>query len=285
MPVYKNYDQAALNLQYNNRMAVPDHERHLEQWESLSRSTERNVPHTKDIVYGSHPRERLDFYPSKQPGSGIMVFIHGGYWYKMDKSDFLFVAEGFSLLGLSTALISYPLAPEATMDDIVASCRRAIKWVVSHSSKLNEDENNIYVSGHSAGGHLAAMMMAQENGEPTIPQEVIKGCIALSGLHNLEPIMLSERNEVLSMDPEMAMRNSPVQQVPANDHPLIAAVGADETNEYLAQSQELSQQWSSNRKTATYLPLVGINHFSIVETLLDQESQLYQATHQMIQTN
>lgn len=283
--VYKHFDQAALNLQYNNRMAVPDHEQHLEAWESLSRDAENYIPHTKDIAYGTHPRERFDFYPAEQPGAGIMVFIHGGYWYKMDKADFQLVAQGFYLLGLSTALISYPLAPEATMDDIVASCRRAIGWIHYNSNELKADGNRIYVSGHSAGGHLTTMVMSEQNEEPAFPPEIIKGGCALSGLYNLEPIMLSERNDVLGMDQDMAERNSPVHLNPGNNCPLILAVGADETSEYLAQSQELTEAWNGNEKPVQYFPLPGINHFSIVERLIDEESTLHEALKLLVDSD
>src|ERR1044071_9435090 len=110
MIIYKQYDLAALNYQYNNRLLVSEWATHLERWPQWSRETERKFKAVKDIAYGSHRREQLDIYPSSTPDSKVLIFIHGGYWQRLDKSDFHFVAEGFIPDNITTVLINYPLA-------------------------------------------------------------------------------------------------------------------------------------------------------------------------------
>ncbi|MBD0278657.1 MAG: alpha/beta hydrolase, partial [Flavisolibacter sp.] len=123
MFVYKLYDQAALDSQYNNRRHVPDYADYLSRWEWLSRETERKWPVIKDIPYGHLPGERLDVYPSLQPQSKTLIFIHGGYWQMLDKALFHFIANGFHAYGITTVLLTYPLAPDVSMDHILLSCR------------------------------------------------------------------------------------------------------------------------------------------------------------------
>src|SRR6185369_14507904 len=106
MLIYKKYDQAALDRQYNNRLQVPDFATHLDRWESLSRQTYKESPVVNDIAYGKLPLEQLDIYPSSKPSSKTLVFIHGGYWHKLDKASFQFIAKAFPANGITTVLIN-----------------------------------------------------------------------------------------------------------------------------------------------------------------------------------
>src|SRR4030095_6684674 len=146
MFIYKQYDQASLDRQYNNRLQVPDYITYLERWESLSRQTEKEFPVIKDIAYGELSREKLDIYPSTLPQSKTLVFIHGGYWQRLDKTDFQFIARGFLSYNITTVIITYPLAPAVTIDQIVSSCRKAINWLHKHVSSYtyNGDSDQLY---------------------------------------------------------------------------------------------------------------------------------------------
>jgi len=279
MLVYKHYTQETLNRQYNNGLNVPDHERHLKKWELLSREAETKYPVHKNILYGELEREKLDIFSSAEQGSKTLVFIHGGYWYKHIRSDFYLVAEAFRSYGITTVLIGYPLMPDHSMDQLVVSCRRAISWLQQNLFQYNGDPANIFVSGHSAGGHLAAMMMATNwpESDKNLPPDMLKGVCAISGLYNLLPIQLCHVNEVLKMDRATARRNSPVQLLPETNCPLVLAVGGDETAEYKEQSLELFTTWTAKHVDVRLLEIPGHNHFSILETMLDHSSVLHGA--------
>ena len=276
MPVYKQFDQAALNYQYNLRAHVPDFAVYLERCDLLSRETEQELYPIGDISYGFLPREKLDIYPSVNPAAKTLVFIHGGYWQRFGKRDFQFIAKAFRDYGLTTVLIEYPQAPEVSMDQIVASCRRALVWVSQNLSKYNGDPAQIFIAGHSAGAHLSAMLLTTDWKQYNLSADIIKGACLISGIFNLMPICLSNINEVLHMNEQEALQNSPVKQKLSTLCPVSIVVGANETDEFLDQSRELYSCWKENIPTEIIEP-EGINHYSILETMLDPESQLHQA--------
>jgi arylformamidase len=266
MLIYKQYDQTALDRQYNNRLHVADFSTHIERWELLSKQTEKEFQVIKNIAYGSLPLEQLDIYPSGQRFSKTLIFIHGGYWHKWDKSSFQFIAKAFRHYNITTVLINYPLSPGASIDQISASCLKAIDWLHQNIATYNGDCNQFFVTGHSAGAHLAAMLLTTT--------DLFKGACVISGLFNLIPICLSDLNQLLNIDTATAIRNSPVQRLPMVQSPLAIIVGSDETDEFQDQSRELYTSW----KDIIPVDLVqapGLNHYSILETILDPESRLH----------
>jgi arylformamidase len=270
MLIYKHYDKTTLDYQYNTRLQVPDFARYFEEWERRSEETAKQYAFRRNAHYGDHPRERLDIFPSLSPNSKTLIFIHGGYWQKLDKDLFHFMAAAFVPYHITTVFITYPLAPEASMDKIVISCKNAVQWVRSNISQYNGDPNELYIAGHSAGGHLVAMLISKEwDGI-----ETIKGVCAISGLFNLLPIQLSELNEVLRMDEETAMRNSPVRMEPFISCPVIVAVGDEESDEFKEQSEELYNCWGKIAPVQL-LKLPGINHYSIADEFGKNNSLLH----------
>jgi arylformamidase len=280
MFIYKQYTQETLNRQYNNRQNAPDHERDLQRWELLSREAEKKYPPIKNIAYGELPDEKLDIFPSEQGQSKTLVFIHGGYWYKHVAADFYLIAEAFRPYGFTTVLIDYPLMPAYSLDQLVISCRRSIHWVQQNIAGYNGNPEQIYVAGHSAGGHLASMMMTAVQG---FPAASIKGVCAVSGLYNLLPVQLSYVNETIKIDRETVLRNSPVNLLAAVSCPLILAVGAGESSEYLEQSRELYTHWKKQNRETTLLEIPAADHFSILETMLVRSSPLHKAMCRMME--
>ena len=273
MIIYKKYNQQELDLQYNNRFHVPDFEKYLQKGESLSRQTEKNHTIIKDIAYGDLPRECLDIFPSPNPGSKTLVFIHGGYWQRLDKSSFHYIAGAFADYGITTVLINYPLAPAAAMDQIVMSCRNAVSWVYKNIAQWNGDPDQIYIAGHSAGAHLATMIITDE--EKQNKQDCIKGICAISGLYNLIPIQLSNINDAIQMDKETAIRNSPVFMNPTESCPLLLTVGGEETNEFNDQGSELINLWKSKMQSIELKIIPGLNHFSIIDSVNERDSLVH----------
>jgi arylformamidase len=280
MIIYKKYSRQELDLQYNNRVHVPDFENYLRRWEKLSNDTAKTHNVIKDISYGSTGRECLDIFPSAKPLSKTLVFIHGGYWQRFDKSLFHFIAGAFSVYGNTTVLINYPLAPDVTMDQIVKSCSDAIKWISKNVESYNGNPDQLYIAGHSAGGHLAAMLMTIEEKQKYTAG--IQGVCSISGLFNLRPIQLSNINDALQMDTEVAIRNSPVFKEPVAPCPLLVAVGGAETNEFLDQSNELYNKWKNKTASTELITLPGLNHFSVLDSFCDANSLLHQSMCRMM---
>jgi arylformamidase len=282
--LYKNYDQAALDRQFNNRLHTPEYANYFSRWELLSRQTEKKYLVIKGVSYGNLPLEKSDIYPSSQTQSKTLVFIHGGYWQMLDKSAFHFIADAFHSDNITTVFLNYPLAPQYTMDQMVSSCRKAIGWLYQNIDGYHGDPNQIYVAGHSAGGHLAAMLMATDwpRFNAIIPANIIKGVCALSGLFNLVPIRLSYLNKVLNLEQEMAIRNSPVNLQPVNSCSILIAVGTAETNEFIDQSTELSNSWEERNISVKLLKVPGKNHFSILEAMTDQNADCYFAVRELM---
>lgn len=257
--IYKHYNQSELNRQYNNRLQTPDYSVYLERYETTSLQVSEAFSFDRDIAYGNHQRERMDIFHSGDINAPVLFFIHAGYWRAFDKSSFRFIAPAFLSRKMTVVLISYPLAPESDIDQILVSCEKAL-------SKVTEQfKGDIFLLGHSAGAHLATMLLTKETGFR------VKGIAGLSGIYNMIPIQLSDINESLKMDDDIAKRNSPAFLKPVHDIPVLVAVGEEETDEFKAQANELSQKWNS----VSLLKIKGSNHFSIIEMMADRKSDLF----------
>jgi arylformamidase len=268
MTVYKHYNQEQLNNQYNNRLHVTDYADYFERWEKLSRQAEKEHTVIKNIFFGNHREECLDIFPAENPLAKTIIFIHGGYWYLLDKTLFHFLAPTFLKHNITTVFINYPLAPAASMDLIVSSCRHAAQWVHTNAPRFNGDPSQIYVMGHSAGAHLASMLLIEDD------FSFLKGVIALSGLYKLEPVMLSYINDVLCLEIESAIRNSPVYSEPVNYCPLLLVAGTDETDEFKEQSSEMYSSWKPKHNCIKLLKIPGKNHYSILDAVTEKNSSL-----------
>jgi arylformamidase len=279
MFVYKQYDQTTLDRQYNNRLQVPEYAIHLQRWEDTSREAQKKFKGVHDIAYGDHERERLDIYPSSRKNAKTLVFIHGGYWQKFDKTLFQFVAEAFLPYEFTVVLITYPLTPLVSLDTIVASCKKAVRWIHANIHQYNGDQDELYVAGHSAGGHLATMLISAgwQHSSTPFHTGLVKGVCAMSGLFDLEPIRLSEINEVIKLDEQAASGNSPVHLMPVCPCPVFIAVGNNESDEFIAQSEALYFSWQKYHVPMELLRLPSINHYSMVESFVDKNSSLHAA--------
>ena len=274
--VYRQLDQEALDAQYNNRQRFPDYKARFNTWSELSDKTRAQLDGRLDVAFGSLGKEAVDIFPAAGTGAPIYVFVHGGYWYSLDKSACSYVAQGMRPHGVMTVVNNYDLAPEVDMDEIVRQNRQAIAWLYRHGAEYGGDPDRIYVCGHSAGGHLACMMLATDwpAFAPGVPQDVVKGVCAISGLFDLEPIQLSYLNDTLRMTPEMASRNSPVHQSYATLAPLLLIVGADESDEYHRQTHLMADLWRRRGAPTEVIVPENLDHFSIVDSLYDPAAEL-----------
>ncbi|WP_170216508.1 alpha/beta hydrolase [Allostella humosa] len=250
----------------------------IQRWDVRGAAAATRLEAVRDIAYGDGILETLDIYRPPAPAgkpAPVLFFIHGGYWQWRDKKDFVFLAEPWVASGVVTVIVNYPLAPAAGMDEIVDACRRAVAWTAGRIARHGGDPHDIWLAGHSAGGHLTAEMLATDWRRFGYAMPPIAGGLAISGLYELEPIRRTYLNDVLGMDAETARRNSPLLHPPGECPPLICAVGGDETAEFHRQQAALVEAWSRAGRTVETMPLPGRNHFTVLDAFADPGHPLF----------
>lgn len=281
--VYRDFDQETLDREYNARATVDDAEVFIREYGSRSEAARDSLPCLLDVPYGAHGDAVVDLFPAGR-GSPVFIFIHGGYWRALSQRDSAFMAPAFVERGVSVVAVNYSLAPGASLDTIVHQCREAVSWVWQYASQaLDTDPDRIFVGGSSAGGHLTGMMLAGGwHDEFGVPPDIIKGAISFSGLHDLEPIRLSNINEWAQLDDMSAHRNSPIHHLPQKGCPLIVTCGELETAEFKRQARTYADAWESQGWPCSHFEVAGRNHFDIVFDLCDPASRVAKEVFAMI---
>jgi arylformamidase len=279
--VFRGYDQAGLDAQYNNRARIPEHPAILARWAALGVEVRTSLDAALDLPYGDGDRERLDIFRPSAPATSVPIFfyVHGGYWQGSGKSDVSYLAPAFTRAGAVFVAPGYSLAPAVTMDVIVDQVREALLWTHRHAREFGGDPERIHVAGFSAGGHLAAMLLATDWTALAAPADVLKTVTCVSGLYDLEPIRLSYLNAVLGLDSPAARRSSPVHNRPLGKAPLLVAVGGIESDEYHRQARDLAAAWSPHLSLSS-LELPGCNHFMAQDALGDAGHPLHRTVRE-----
>ncbi|MFM1813996.1 MAG: hypothetical protein RLZ98_691 [Pseudomonadota bacterium] len=282
MKVFRDYEQAALELQYNGSGRSPEladiRQAQQEKTDALTATVKASAKCHLDVAYGSAPREKLDLFFSGTANAPLLVFIHGGYWKSRSKDEFSYLAAPYIERGVNVATISYPLAPAARLTEIVDAAQRAIAFLYRAAGEFGHDGNRIHVSGHSAGGHLTAMMMATDWSHHGVPPDLIKSGTCISGLYDLTPIRLVEVNKELKIDDDEEERLSPVRLTPKSPGPLILTVGDVEAEEFIRNAEELAAAWRKAGALVKVVPSPGHHHFTITEQLATPGNPLFEAT-------
>jgi arylformamidase len=269
---------------YNNRLLVPDFMSVIDWWEEHSKKARTELTGSLGVSYGDSPRQFVDMFPAADEGAPVMVFIHGGYWQMMDPSFSSFIAPVLRDLGYCVAIVGYDLCPAVTVADITAQIQNACAWVYDHAADYGADAERIYVSGHSAGGHLTAEMMATDWTlvREDLPAQLVKGGLSISGLFDLVPLVETSINDKVGFDQETARQSSPILKNPIATGPLILAVGGDESQGFFDQSDQLAEAWGDHLESIERLDLLGTNHFTVVKQLADPDSPLSKAAASLI---
>lgn len=256
----------AFEAQYNIRRRHPESPGHYARYAAESERVRQSLACELDVPYGPSPGETLDIFPAATRGGPVLVFIHGGYWRALDKRDVSFIAEPFVAAGIGVITINYDLTPKVEVEEIVRESERALRWVEAHLAGLGGDPAQIFVGGHSAGGHLSAMALLAE---PPLP---LAGAILLSGVFDLVPLLRTNVNDAIRLDEARARALSPVYHWKPTRVPILVGVGGAETDGFIGQSQEFADVAGV---PAHVWP--GLDHYTIMHELARADSQVHRA--------
>ena len=227
-----------------------------------------------ELRYGESQRQCVDFFRPAVADPPLLIFFHGGYWQAMARSDFSFLARGLNEAGVAVAIPGYDLCPVVTLAQIVQQAERALRWLTAKGGELGVDAQRIHLVGHSAGGQLLAMLLAQRRGDG-FDSGVIRSALSISGIFDLEPLVYTRINDALGLDLAEARSQSPRFLAPQCRPPLLLAVGEAESSEFHRQSRSFGQRWAEQGVESRYLVLAGCNHFTALEQLADPGSELF----------
>jgi arylformamidase len=272
-PDWRKMSQEERDLGLNNGVAVAGSADIVAGWERLSLQMRAQNSGYLDLRYGPRERNRIDFLKAREKGP-TLVFIHGGYWQTRAKETFALFAGGPMAHGINVALIGYTLAPDATLDEIVAEIHAGVDFLVEQLPGLGGDASRIVVSGWSAGGHLTAMALSH-------PQ--VKAGMAISGIYDLEPIRHSYLNAKLGLDEAMSRRNSPVMQAGGAMKPLSLVVGSAELPLLRKQTADFAGYRAKFGLPVTYEEIPGADHFTIMNEMVSPAGRITTLIRQLVE--
>jgi acetyl esterase/lipase len=257
---------------YANRVNIPRGESWPERWVELAAAFRAELSAAGcarlDVPYGDRPRNRFDLFMPAETPNGLVVYVHGGYWVSFDKSSWSHLARGALAHGYAVAMPSYTLCPEARISGITREVGAAI------ATAAGMIEGPIFLTGHSAGGHLATRMISATSPLPTDVRARIRNTVSISGVHDLRPMMRLAMNADLKLDEAEASAESPVLLYPMAGARLTCWVGAGERAEFIRQNALLANIWTGLGAMTASVEEADRHHFSVVEGLTDPEHQL-----------
>lgn len=273
-----------LDQQYNNRARIPEHPQIFERWAKASALSRDGMSRRLDIAYGEGPSETLDVFPSPHADAPVFVFIHGGWWRALDKRDQSFIAPAFVQAGAMVVVPNYALCPLVRIEDIAMQMTRALAWTWRHAALYGGDPKRIVVAGHSAGAHLAAMLLCcdWQRVAPDLPPDLVRRALAISGVFELEPLRRAPFLQAdLGLTAHAARLLSPALFPPPASRTLYAAVGAEESDEFLRQNSLIRQRWGES-VVPVCEALPGVHHLNVLHELVDAPSRLHGLARELL---
>lgn len=277
--LYRGYNtQEELDAQYKLDETVDNFDEYVKRYLEESEQARADLDAHLGVSYGPTRAEHVDVFPADEADAPVLLFIHGGYWHRLSSKEFSFVARGPVSAGVTTVVMNYALCPTVSIDEIVRQSRAAVSWLADNADSFGGDSDQLHVSGHSAGGHLTAMLLSTdwERRYGNAP-DVIEGACAISGLYDLEPFPYTWLQPKLQLTWGQVRRNSPIRHVPDTAPPLIVTYGGKESDEMERQSEAYLEAWNGNGLEGGHLAQPEENHYSIIDGFLDPESRLCSA--------
>jgi arylformamidase len=253
--------------EYNNRARVPEHPGIVAGWApDAAAYRDEAGARFRSLPYGRGERHVIDLFEPEGETRATAVFIHGGYWQALDRSSFSHLARGLNAHGIAVAMPGYDLCPQVRVGDIVDQIRAACRSLAGRGP--------LVVAGHSAGGHLAACMLATDWASLDAPPRLVLAAYAISGLFELGPLLATYVNDALRMDEAEADALSPLLWTPPQGRVLDAVVGGDESSEYLRQSRTIAERWGAAGVATRTEAIPGANHFTVIAPLAEPHSPM-----------
>ena len=271
-------DPLWLDAEYNNRARVADHAQVLGRWAQASALVRGQRGTHLDVAYGTGVGETLDIFLTAAPKAPVLVFLHGGYWRSLDKSDHSFIAPSFTADGALVVLPNYALCPAVSVEHILLQAAAAVAWVWRHAVQFGGDPSRIALVGHSAGGHLATMLLSCRWRElaADLPLQPVAGALSISGLYDLEPLRHTPFLQAdLRLTPAAVARLSPAFFPRPKSAKLYAAVGLDESAEFRRQTALIRDVWGPTAVPVCET-LPAVNHFTVLAGLADPAGRLHE---------
>lgn len=284
---HEKFSDEEFEQQYNLRLGRPDYEQTvIPGWLKESESARENLNCKIDIRYGDGEKQKLDVFSCGSSNAATLLYFHGGYWQRGDKSIYSFIATPFVAAGINVIVVGYDLCPDVTLTKISEESREAVAYVYLHAAELGLNKDRITVMGHSAGGHITQMMMATDwqAYNSKLPVNLIKAGIPVSPLSLLEPVRRTKGlNTGIRMDEAEAKSQSPMlNHQPVTNAPQLVVVGGAETDEFHRQSKMYYEAFKTSERAMELYHVPDVDHFDELNVLVDSESPFFKKSLALI---
>lgn len=265
--VFRDYDQASLDKAFDQRVWAPNAGVVLDSYSAAGQAVLAAGRHRAGLAYGSGPDEHLDWFPAEQAGAPIHVHIHGGAWRYLRKEDVAFAAPAFNEAGWHYVAPDFSALPGARLVDVVRQLIEAVAWVYHHAAELGGDPERIYLSGHSSGGHLCAVLLTTDWTQHGLPADVIKGGLCISGIYDMEPVLISARRSYVDLTPDEQRRLSPIANIDALACPISLAYAQGDSPEFIRQAVHFHDALTTRAQPADLTLIPALNHYEVIGEL------------------
>jgi arylformamidase len=282
--VFLHYTQEELDRAYDQRVWAANAESVIASYGELSRAVKTRYPHTTEH-YGAGEDEVLDFFPplmaagagasasrDGKPGAPLHVFVHGGSWRLLTKDESAFAAPAFVENGAAYAALNFSTIPKVRLPEMIEQCRRAIVWLYRNAWRLGADPARIHISGHSSGGHMAAVLLTTDWTKYGLAASPLRSALCASGMYDLAPVLLSARSAFVKLDKAEEDALSPMRHLDRVSCPIAVVYGDGETPEFQRHARDFAAALKAKVRHRSGLhEMAGTNHFEVVLSLAEPD--------------
>lgn len=272
--VFLDYTQEELDRAYDQTVWAPDQDALIQRYATRSAATRERLKFKPGIAYGPSEDEVLDIFPAERERAPIHVFVHGGAWRGGGKDLYSFPADTFVPAGATYVALNFANIPKARLPEMADQIRRAVAWLYANAASFGGDRERIFVSGHSSGGHLAAVLLTTDWVSLNLPRDIIKGGVCASGIYDMHPAMLSSRRNYVTLSPAEEAALSPLLHLDVVSCPIGVVHGTRESPEFQRQARAFVAALAGGGHRHEFAVLEGLNHFEVCDSLADAHSTL-----------